>query len=73
MIERRKESRFRLSVPVKVSGIDDHDEPFVIELMATKLAAAERCRPGWTSSFGAETCRSWTIRDAERTFGSSGS
>jgi hypothetical protein len=31
MIERRKETRFRLSVPVKVSGIDDSGEPFAIE------------------------------------------
>jgi len=38
MIERRKESRFRLSVPVKVSGIDDHGEPFAIEVMASSLS-----------------------------------
>jgi hypothetical protein len=38
MIERRKESRFRLSVPVKVSGIDDHGEPFAIEVMASRLS-----------------------------------
>jgi hypothetical protein len=38
MIERRKESRFRLSVPVKVSGIDDHGEPFAIEVMAGSLS-----------------------------------
>jgi len=38
MIERRKESRFHLSVPVKVSGIDDAGEPFAIEVMARSLS-----------------------------------
>ena len=38
MIERRKESRFRLSVPVKVWGIDDSGEPFTIDVMATSLS-----------------------------------
>ena len=38
MIERRKERRIRLSVPVKVSGIDDSGEPFAIEVMAGSLS-----------------------------------
>jgi hypothetical protein len=38
MIERRKEARFRPSVPVKVSGVDDAGEPFAIEVMATSLS-----------------------------------
>jgi hypothetical protein len=38
MIERRKEARFRLSVPVKVSGIDDNGEPFAIEVRASSLS-----------------------------------
>jgi hypothetical protein len=38
MIERRKESRFRLSLPVKVSGIDESGEPFAIDVMATSLS-----------------------------------
>jgi hypothetical protein len=38
MIERRKESRFRLSLPVQVSGIDDNGEPFAIEVMASGLS-----------------------------------
>ena len=38
MIERRKESRFQLSVPVKVSGVDKNGEPFAINVMATSLS-----------------------------------
>ena len=38
MIERRKELRIRLSVPVKVSGIDDNGEPFAIDVMASSLS-----------------------------------
>lgn len=38
MIERRKEPRFRLSLPVKVSGLDESGEPFAIEVMATSLS-----------------------------------
>ena len=38
MIERRKDSRFRLSVPVKISGIDDSGEPFAIDTMASSLS-----------------------------------
>ena len=38
MIERRKESRFGLSVPVQASGIDGDGEPFEIEVMASSLS-----------------------------------
>jgi hypothetical protein len=38
MIERRKEPRFRRSLPVKVSGVDDEGEPFAVEVMATSLS-----------------------------------
>ena len=38
MIERRKEPRFRLSLPVKVSGLDESGEPFAVEVMATSLS-----------------------------------
>ena len=38
MIERRKEPRFRLSLPVKVSGLDERGEPFAIEVTATSLS-----------------------------------
>ncbi len=37
-MERRKESRYRLLVPVKVSGIDGDGEPFAIEVMATHFS-----------------------------------
>jgi hypothetical protein len=73
MIERRKESRIRLSVPVKVSGVDDNGEPFAIEVMAGSGAEVERCWPDLKSNCVAETRWSWTVRAAELTFGLSGS
>jgi len=38
MIERRKEPRFRRSLPVNVSGIDDEGQPFSVDVMATSLS-----------------------------------
>jgi hypothetical protein len=38
MIERRKESRFRLSLPVRVAGVDDMGAPFAVGATATSLS-----------------------------------
>jgi hypothetical protein len=38
MIERRKEPRFRQSLPVRVSGIYDEGQPFSVEVTATSLS-----------------------------------